>query len=47
MHTYKAQVKVSGVIVSTLISADSLYSARVMLAKLYGANNINNVQQSS
>ena len=47
MHTYKAQVKVSGVIVSTLIAADSLYSARVMLAKLYGANNVSSVQQSS
>jgi hypothetical protein len=45
MHTYKAQVKVTSIIVSTLIAADSAYSARIMLAKLYGSSNVINVQQ--
>ena len=45
MHTYKAQVRVSSVSVSTLIAADSVYSARMILNKLYGANNVMSVLQ--
>jgi hypothetical protein len=45
MHTFKAQVRVTSVVVTTLIQADSIYSARLLLARLYGANNVISVLQ--
>jgi len=45
MHTYKAQVRVTSAVVTTLIQADTIYSAKLLLAKLYGANNLISVLQ--
>ena len=45
MHTYKAQVRVTSVVVTTLITADNIYNAKIMLAKLYGASNVLSVLQ--
>ena len=40
MHTFKAQVRVTSAVVTTLIQADTIYSAKLLLAKLYGASNV-------
>jgi hypothetical protein len=45
MHTYKAQVRVSSTFVTTLIQADNVYNARLLLAKMFGANNVISVLQ--
>ena len=45
MHTFKAQVRVSSTVVTTLIQADNVHNARILLAKLYGANNVISVLQ--
>ncbi len=45
MHTYKAQVLVTSAVVTTLIQADTIYGAKLLLAKLYGANNVISVLQ--
>ena len=45
MHTYKAQIRITSAVVTTLIQADTIYSAKLLLAKLYGANNVINVLQ--
>lgn len=45
MHTYKAQIRVSSVVITTAIQADSLHNARLMLIKLYGANSVLNILQ--
>jgi hypothetical protein len=45
MHTYKAQVRVSSAVVSTLIQADNVHNARLLLSKLFGANNVISVLQ--
>ena len=45
MHTFKVQVRVTSVVVTTLIQADNIYSARLLLARLYGANNVISVLQ--
>ena len=45
MHTYKAQIKVTSTVVATLIQADTIYSAKLLLAKLFGANNVISVLQ--
>jgi hypothetical protein len=45
MHTFKAQVRVTSAVVTTLIQADTIYSAKLLLAKLYGANNVISVLQ--
>jgi hypothetical protein len=45
MTTYKAQVRVAGAVATTLIQADNLHNAKLLLTKLYGANNLLNVLQ--
>lgn len=45
MHIYKAQVRVAGVVAITLIQADNLHNAKLLLTKLYGANSVLNVIQ--
>ena len=45
MHTYKAQVRVSSTVVTTLIQAGNVYNARLLLAKMFGANNVISVLQ--
>jgi hypothetical protein len=45
MNTYKAQVRVAGVVAITLIQADNLNNAKLLLTKLYGANSLLNVLQ--
>ena len=45
MHTYKAQVRVTSITVTTVIQAENVYNARLLLAKLYGANNVMSVLQ--
>ena len=45
MHTYKAQIRITSAVVTTLIQADTIYSAKLVLAKLYGANNVISVLQ--
>jgi len=45
MHTYKAQVRVSSTVVTTLIQADNVHNARLLLTKLFGANNVISVLQ--
>ena len=45
MHTYKAQIRVSSAVITTVIQADSIYNAKLLLAKLYGANSVINILQ--
>jgi hypothetical protein len=45
MTTYKAQVRVAGVVATTLIQADNLHNAKLLLTKLYGANSLLNIIQ--
>lgn len=45
MHTYKAQIRITSAVVTTLIQADTIYSAKLVLAKLYGANSVISVIQ--
>ena len=45
MHTYKAQVRITSITVITVIQADNVYNAKLLLAKLYGANNVISVLQ--
>ena len=45
MNTYKAQVRVKSTVVTTVIQADSIYNAKLLLAKLYGANSVLNILQ--
>ena len=45
MHTYKAQIKVTSAVVTTLIQADTIYNAKLLLSKLFGANNVVSVLQ--
>ena len=45
MHTYKAQVRVTSTLVTTLIQADNMHNARLLLAKMFGANNLISVLQ--
>ena len=45
MHTYKAQVRINSIVVTTVIQADNVHNARILLAKLYGANNVISVLQ--
>ena len=47
MHTYKAQIRITSAVVTTLIQADTIYSAKLVLAKLYGANNVISLLQVS
>ena len=43
MHTYKAQVRVSSTVVTTLIQV--VHNACVLLTKPFGANNVISLQQ--
>ena len=45
MHTYKAQVRITSIVVTTVIQADNVYNARLLLAKMFGANNVISVLQ--
>ena len=45
MHTYKAQIKVTSTVVATLIQADNVHNARLLLAKMFGATNVISVLQ--
>ena len=45
MHAYKAQVRVSSTVVTTLIQADNVHNARLLLAKMFGATNVISVLQ--
>jgi hypothetical protein len=45
MNTYKAHVRVAGAVATTLIQADSLHNAKLLLTKLYGANSLLNLLQ--
>jgi len=45
MHSYKAQIRVTSVVITTVIQADSLHNAKLLLTKLYGANSVLNVLQ--
>jgi flagellar biosynthesis/type III secretory pathway chaperone len=45
MNTYKAQVRVAGVVAITLIQADNLHNAKLLLTHLYGVNSLLNVLQ--
>ena len=45
MHTYKAQVRITSIVVTTVIQAENVYNARLLLAKLYGASNVISVLQ--
>jgi len=45
MHTYKAQVRITSIVVTTVIQADNVHNARILLAKLYGTNNVISVLQ--
>lgn len=45
MHTYKAQIRITSAVVTTLIQADTIYNAKLVLAKLYGANSVISVIQ--
>ena len=36
MHTYKAQMRITSIVVTTVIQADNVHNARLLLAKLYG-----------
>jgi hypothetical protein len=45
MHTYKAQVRVTSTLVTTLIQADNVFNARLLLSKMFGASNVISVVQ--
>ena len=45
MHTYKAQVRVTSTVVTTLIQSDNVFNARLLLARMFGANNVISVLQ--
>ena len=45
MFTYKAQVKVSNLVATTLIYAQNINAARLLLQRLYGASNVISVLQ--
>jgi hypothetical protein len=45
MHTFKAQVRVTSTVITTLIQADNVFNARLLLAKMFGANNVISVLQ--
>jgi hypothetical protein len=45
MHTYKAQIRITSVVITTAIQADSIHNAKLLLIKLYGANSVLNVLQ--
>jgi|688.fasta_scaffold513098_2 hypothetical protein len=45
MHTYKAQIRITSVVITTVIQADNIHNAKLILTKLYGANSVLNVLQ--
>jgi hypothetical protein len=45
MHTYKAQIRITSVVITTVIQADNIHNAKLLLTKLYGANSVLNVLQ--
>jgi hypothetical protein len=45
MHTYKAQIRITSVVITTVIQADNIHNAKLILTKLYGANSLLNVLQ--
>ena len=40
MNTYKAQVKVSNVIVNTFVFAEDVFKAKLLLQQQYGKSNV-------
>jgi hypothetical protein len=40
VNTYKAQVKVSNVIVNTFVFAEDVYKAKLLLQQQYGKTNV-------
>ena len=45
MFTYKAQVKVSNLVATTLIYAQNINASKLLLQRLYGATNVISVLQ--
>ena len=45
MFTYKAQVKVSNLVATTIIYAQNINAAKLLLQRLYGATNVISVLQ--
>lgn len=45
MYTYKAQIRVTSTVVTTIIQADNIHNAKAMLNKLFGSNNVISVLQ--
>jgi hypothetical protein len=45
MHTYKAQIRITSVVITTVIQADNIHNAKLLLTKLYGANSVLSVLQ--
>jgi hypothetical protein len=45
MHTYKAKIRITSFVITTVIQADNIHNAKLLLTKLYGANSVLNLLQ--